>query len=91
MAFFDKVKDAADKGLSKAKDLGELGAAKAKIAVIESKIKDVYEEIGKTVFEAGGVVPEGGIAELMEKISGFMTEIEQIKASLDDDKEAEEQ
>ena len=85
MAFFDKVKEAGSKAVDKAKDLGELGAAKAKIAVAESKIKGVYEEIGKAVVEAGGVIPEGGIAELLAKFQGFQDEIAAIKASLEDD------
>ena len=82
MAFLDKVKDIADKGLDKAKDLGETASAKAKIAVVEAKMKDVYEEIGKAVVEAGGQIPEGGIAELLDKFKGFQDEVDAIKAAL---------
>jgi len=79
MAFMDKFKDIAgqglniakdlgEKGLDKAKDLKDIGAAKAKILMDQSKIKDVYTEIGKMVVEAGGMIPEAGIAAQLQRI-----------------------
>jgi len=83
MGLFDKVKEVAASAVDKAKDLAEDGQAKVKILTLETKIKDVYTEIGKAVVEAGGVLPEGGIAEFLEKINGFKAEIEAQKKLLE--------
>ena len=83
MAFFDKVKAAAATAVDKAKDLAEDGQAKVKILQLETKIKEVYGEIGKAVYEAGGVIPEAGIAEFIEKIKGFQAEIDAQKKLLE--------
>lgn len=91
MAFFDKVKAVASTAATKAKDLAEDGQARVKILSLEGKIKEVYTEIGKLVVEAGGVLPEGGIAELLEKINGFKAEIDVQKALLENSDAAPEE
>ena len=82
MAFLDKVTEVGAKGLNKAKDLGETATFKTKIALAEGKIKDVYTELGKALYEGGGVLPEGLFAELSEKIKPFEAEIEELKAKI---------
>ncbi len=91
MGFFDKVKEVASATVDKAKDLAEDGQAKVKIIGLEAKIKDVYTEIGKAVVEAGGVIPEAGIAEFLEKINGFKAEIDAQKKLLENAPKAAEE
>lgn len=82
MAFLEKVTEVGAKGLSKAKDLGETAAYKTKIALAEGKIDDVYEEMGKALYEAGGVMDEQVFGDFVCRIKGFETEIEELKAKI---------
>ncbi len=91
MGFLDKVKEVASAAADKAKDLAEDGQAKVKIIGLEAKIKDVYTEIGKAIVEAGGVIPEAGIGEFLEKINGFKAEIDAQKKLLENAPKAAEE
>lgn len=51
MALFDKVKEVGLKGLDKAQDLGAQAKIKIEQEKTQSKIKELYTEVGKNLIE----------------------------------------
>lgn len=88
MSFLEKFTDAvtttgAAVG-SKAKELTEVAKLKNEIAVIEKKIKEEYEQIGKCYVEQYGDDPEAFAAAHVEHINSYQTTIKQKKCMLNE-------
>jgi predicted AAA+ superfamily ATPase len=86
MSLLDKVKETAQKGAEKAKEVGKAGQDKIDSMKVEKKIKDLKEELGGVVYaQRSGNAAENADAEI-DRIVG---EIGEAEASLAEAAEAE--
>lgn len=84
----DKAKDLAQTGVSKSKQLAEIGKLSWANVVEEDSIKKAYIEIGKLYYAERGMAPEPAYLALCEKITAAKVNIEENKSRIEECKAA---
>lgn len=86
MDFFNKAKSTISSKskdvAKKAKGMAEVASLNSQISSKETAIKALYLEIGKLVYETQKDAATGEVAEKIQNIDAYMTEIEGLKAQI---------
>ena len=82
MAFIDRVKEAGSKAAAGAKELGEVGVLKFKVEEAERKLRKVYEELGKSIFDEDQPEAKEKYGDMFEKIVEFKNELEDLNEQI---------
>ena len=88
MTFFEEIKrnvsDVADKAIKKTNEFSAYARLNVNIKTLESKLDDVYEEIGRLFYtaERSGEDKTSEIAEAIIKVDGINSEIDLMKKEL---------
>lgn len=82
MAFLDKVKEAGVRGISKAKDLGDMGKLNIQKENDKIKMKDVYTSIGQAVVESNPDFVKDFYPEEWNKLEELKAEIAKLEEQL---------
>lgn len=86
MAFLDKlgkaIGDAAGTASEKAKELAETTKLKNAVSAEEKQINQYFLEIGKYVFEEERNNPDSPLAEIFNKITDSLRNIEELKRKI---------
>lgn len=86
MAFFDnlgkKISTAAGTAADKAKDLGEIAKLKAEIMKTQNAINSDLLELGRLLYENAKTDIDSPYADQCAKITGYYTEIENLRARI---------
>jgi hypothetical protein len=94
MSFFDRMKEALDKGVTtskevfdktkkKAKDLGDMGALKLAISKLERQAEERFTIIGTRVYDLLVKKERKSISKGTPEIKDLLTEIADIEKSID--------
>ena len=84
MAFLDTLKAVGEKGLDKAKDLGDIGKNKLEITKAESEIKKLYESIATELLAKEPELIKEKFPEQFHKIEDLKAQIEKFKAAIEE-------
>ena len=84
MAFLDTLKAVGEKGLDKAKDLGDIGKNKLEITKAEGEIKKLYETIATELITKEPELVKAKCPEQFGKIEELKAQIEKLQAAIEE-------
>ena len=82
MAFLDKVKEAGVRGISKAKDLGDMGKLNIQKENDKVKMKDIYTSIGQAIADSNPDFLKEFYADEWAKLEDLKADIAKIEEQL---------